>query len=248
LLQVKGNVVVIYDPADEVINLSCSSFLGVIFLLHQTITDAPATPTTPSTVKKTKSWWRKMSEISKQGSLVFGTPDRLMAQIDGVISPAKIEDLHQRLSVLFEFVKLVDLDARIDESQTLRRASSFRMSTRDIGAQVTEFLKKNPLTASRGSFNDKEGLMLKAFAVESNGLSEIIIKFVKFMHRMEVCTLSAFDLFCPKVHDSQMLKVFFWLFWFMHRSFHLRDDSIFLEAKFNPGAILKGFLTSHRQL
>lgn len=275
LLQVKGNIVIIYDPADEIINLSCSSFLGVVYLLHETLITSPAlpviasptpvipaksttiptkspSPATPPTVTtslpKPKGWLRRMADISRGSRLAFNSPDRLLSQIDGVISPQKLDDLYHKLSAIFEFVKLVDLDARIDESQTLRRSSSFRMSTRDIGAQVSEFLKKNPISVSCGGFNDKEGLMLKAFTQESNGLSEIIIKFVKFMHRMEVCTLSAFDLFCPKTHDQQMLKVFFWAFWFMHSASHLRDDAIFGESKFNPGAILKGDLTSHRRL
>lgn len=244
VLQVRGNLVVIYDPADEIISLPCSSFPGILYLLHETLT-ASSTPPKP----KSRWWLWQMAEIFRRSCAVATLPDQLLAQIPGVISARQIHELHHKLTSIFEFVKLVDLDARIDESQTLtlRRAASFRVSTRDICAQVGELLKKTPSAASRGGYNDKEGLMLKAFTQETNGLSEVVIKFVKFMHRMEVCTLSAFDLFCPKAHDPQMLKVFFWAFWFMHRFSQLRSDPL-ADPKFSPSAIVKGYLNSHRQL
>lgn len=125
--------------------------------------------------------------------------------------------MHSKLTEIFSFIRLVDLNSRIDESQTIRRVSSVKLTSQKIAIEISELLKKFSDSTKNVEYNDKDGYFLKAFNQENNGLSEIIIKFVKFMHRLEVCSLSVFDVFCPKLHDVKVLKVFLWNFNFMQK-------------------------------
>lgn len=244
LLKSKGNTVVVYDASDEIITLPSSSFIGTLALFHEKL-NAIATKTPYPVFSSSKNPFFRFRETIARSSRDFELPERMFADISQIMSEKRLHELYQRMTAIFEFVKSVDLNARMDESQTIRRTSTIRLSSQVIINQVSNVLKLD--TASPGNnvrYSYKDDSLRNAFNQESNGLSEIIIKFVRFMHRLDVCTLSAFDLFCPKTHDERMLKVFFWAFWFMHRSSEVRSDSLATVSKFNPIQIQKGELSS----
>lgn len=244
LFNSKGNTVIIYDASDEIITLPCSSFVGALALFHGKL-NALATKTPyPSSISHSNTV-SKMLETFRRTSRDFEVPERMFADIAPIMPEKRLKELYQRMTAIFEFVKSVDLNARMDESQTIRRTSTMRLSSQVIISHVSDVLKLNATSNSNiVRYSYKDDSMRNAFNQESNGLSEIIVKFVRFMHRLDVCTLSAFDLFCPKTHDERMLKVFLWAFWFMHRSSEVRSDSLSTVGKFNPIQIQKGSVKS----
>ena len=172
-------------------------------------------------------------------------PDVLFSKVSHLMSLDKFNRLYSKLCSIFDFVRSVDLNSRIDESQTINRVSVTSINIKGMSSEVTSVLNVMNTKKTKIEYNDKDGKMIKAFNEEETGLSEIVIKFVKFMHRIEVCSLSLFDVFCPKLLDERILKTLLWNLSFMFKVSKM-NDNLDMKDKLDEKAIKYGIIKSYR--
>lgn len=242
LLAVKNNIVVVYDPVDEIISLHGSSYTGMLYLfadIYQELKEGKK-------IIQKKNDSTSLFELLKITESDFSRPEKLYLEIQPMIPVDNLKKLHLTLERLFNFVRVVDVNSRMEESITIRRSVSGKQNVKDLASEVANILKNAQKSEISFDYNDKEGRMMRAFNQENTGLSEIIIKFVKFMHRFEVCSLSIFDIYSQKPNDVKLLKLFLWNLYFMDLTSKI-NPHFNNKSKFDEQAIRQGSLNSHRE-
>lgn len=246
LFAVKNKIVIIYDPADEIISLLASAYTGTLYLFFDLYQEIKRGETNIKIHNEKLGLLETIKSFATKTSSDFARPDRLFSEIEPLISKDTVKKLHSTLERVFNFVRVVDVNSRMEESLTIRRTISGKSNLKDIALDITNILKNSSNFEGSFDYNDKEGHMMHAFNQEANGLSDIIIKFVKFMHRFEVCSMSIFDIYCQKSNDIKIIKLFLWNLYFM--DFITKIDCQFNnQSKFDVKAIQQGLLNSNRQ-
>lgn len=244
LIHVKSRVIVVYDPADDIINLPCSSFTGIMTLFAELYQRINKEDNNRPIGAKKKPFFNLL-DIILSNSLESKKIELQLSSIEKIFSSQFISKFDEVLQRLFNFIRTLDVNSRIEESQILRRTVSRKMNFEDVSQEIHKFLKSDQKSKSSFDYNDKEGLMIRAFNQESNGLSEIIVKFVKFMHRLEICSLSLFDIYCQKFQNIQLLRMFLWSFFFMDKLGQV-DPNLQRNYNFQSKTIKQGNLKSDR--
>ena len=235
-IRVKENLCVIYDPSDELINFYCSSYFGVLFLfskLYRRLSKNKKKLKTKGRVGFLGSWLDFPKRIKRTGKDIYRS-QQMEQEIRPFIEREKLLKLHSALSRVFAVIKNVDINSYMEDSTRISRGASTRFDLSKMSEEVGNFLGQSKSVEQAGApYNKNQKELIDILEGFDNGLKEVLIRFVKFTNRLNVCSLSLFDLYYMKQSDLSYLIIFLWNMQFMEKMTQVDSDSTDLQGKYN---------------
>jgi hypothetical protein len=250
----KEKIVIIYDLSDELVNFQCSSYCGIIFLFSK-ISHLLRKNKTKIKTKNKEGYWNYLLTLPtrlKTTENAFNMHLQFMKKLEPLISRNNIDEMNSAFLRLFSLIKNIDINTYMEDSTRLCRSSSSRYNLGQIMTELEKFANNSrdikQLQKGRAATEGYEYDLKDLLAVLenfSNGLKEIFIKFVKFTNRLNVCSLSLFDIYYMKKPDVSYLIMLLWTMQFMEE-ISLVDPTTNHKSKFDFTLLRISKITRHR--